>query len=223
MHTVDCAGVSKYFEEGTHRVDVLRDLELRVAAREKVAILGASGSGKSTLLHILGGLETINAGRIAVCNETLADLNEEALCRLRNRAIGFIYQAHHLLPEFSALENVSMPLLIRGLSRDEAFDAARQLLTRAQLAARCAHKPEALSGGERQRVAVCRALITRPQLILADEPTGSLDKQTAERTMDILLEINELATLVMVTHDAAMAARLDRSYQLENGRLRPTS
>lgn len=223
MRMVSCEGLAKRFGEQERAVSVLRGLDLRVEAGDSVAILGVSGSGKSTLLHILGGLERADAGEVSVCGEDLGGLSESALCRLRNRHIGFIYQGHHLLPEFTALENVGLPLRIGGARRAQARERARDLLRRAGLEERLHHKPHELSGGERQRVAVCRALATQPTLVLADEPTGSLDHETASRVVALMLEIGGNATLVVVTHDVSLSARFDRVYQLEDGRLREAS
>ena len=220
MELVRCAGVTKSFGVGDNVAEVLRGLDVRIEAGARVAVLGVSGSGKSTLLHILGGLERADSGEVVVCGSELGGLNEDALCRLRNRRIGFIYQAHHLLPELTALENVGLPLRIGGGSRAEAAARAGELLERAGLERRMEHKPHQLSGGERQRVAVCRALVTQPQLVLADEPTGSLDGETAARVAAMMLEMSETATLVAVTHDTALAARFDRACRLEGGRLR---
>ena len=222
MYTIDCKEINKNFETGGGAVEVLSRLDLQVGENEKVALLGVSGSGKSTLLHILGGLEKADGGEVNVCGKELSNLNESALCVFRSRRIGFIYQMHHLLPEFTALENVALPLLI-GRRSDEtsenAFERANTLLKHVGLAERASHKPHALSGGERQRVAVCRALVAEPQLILADEPTGNLDKGNAASTIDMLFELNESATLVIATHDLSIVERFEHVYRLEQGHL----
>lgn len=217
-----CRGVRKSFAEGSLRVDVLSEVELSVQRGEQVAVVGRSGAGKSTLLHILGGLEEPTTGEIWVAGESMTRLSSVARGRLRNRAMGFIYQFHHLLPEFSALENVAMPLLIGGMAPRAARRAAGAMLERVGLEARLAHKPGELSGGERQRVAVARALVTEPACVLADEPTGNLDRQSADRVFELLQALNREhgTSVVMVTHDTELAARLDRTVMIEDGRLR---
>lgn len=219
---LECRGVVRRFEEGATQLEVLKGVDLSVAPAERVAIIGTSGSGKTTLLQIMGGLDDPNEGTVLVDGQAMHGGDEKAKGDLRNRYIGFVYQFHHLLPEFTAEENVAMPLLIRRDSKSEAFAKARELLSRVGLGERLTHKPGELSGGERQRAAVARALITRPQLVLADEPTGNLDAGNGEHVLSLMLELNrELRTsLVIVTHDHSIAERMDRVLVLEDGRLR---
>ncbi|MEJ2601812.1 MAG: ATP-binding cassette domain-containing protein [Gammaproteobacteria bacterium] len=220
---IECRGLERRFREAGGELVVLRDVDLSVMPAERVAIVGASGSGKTTLLQLLGGLDAPSAGEISICGRAMHGLNDAERGRLRNEAIGFVYQFHHLLPEFTAEENVAMPLLIRRMPKAEAMGEAAALLARVGLAERTHHKPGELSGGERQRAAVARALITRPRVVLADEPTGNLDGQTGERVLDLMLELNrEYGTsLVIVTHDPAIAGRMDRQLELSDGRLVP--
>jgi len=219
---LECSGVARRFTEGDSVLEVLKGVDLSVAPAERVAIIGTSGSGKTTLLQIMGGLDDPNGGEVLVDGQPMHGGDEKAKGDLRNRYIGFVYQFHHLLPEFTAEENVAMPLLIRREAKTDALAQARELLGRVGLGERLTHKPGELSGGERQRAAVARALITRPQLVLADEPTGNLDAGNGEHVLSLMLELNrELQTsLVIVTHDHSIAERMDRVLVLEDGRLR---
>lgn len=218
---LECKSVVRRFREGDSTLEVLSGVNLAVNAAERLAIIGTSGSGKTTLLQIMGGLDEPTSGEVFVNGQSMAHTNETAKATLRNQYIGFVYQFHHLLPEFTAQENVAMPLMIRRVSKDEALRQAAELLDRVGLGARLDHKPGELSGGERQRAAVARALITRPKLVLADEPTGNLDAGNGEHVLRLMLELNqELETsLVIVTHDHSIAERMDRILVLENGLL----
>jgi lipoprotein-releasing system ATP-binding protein len=218
---LEARDVQKSFTQGPVTLEVLQGVMLAVAAGERIAIVGASGSGKTTLLQILGGLDRPTTGHVFVDGQDIHELSEDARGMLRNRALGFVYQFHHLLPEFSALENVAMPLLVRRTAVAEARDKAGEILERVGLTQRLEHRPYQLSGGERQRAAVARALVTQPKIILADEPTGNLDGANAESVFELMLELNRErgTSLVVVTHDMRLANRMDRIYEIQFGRL----
>ncbi|WP_258801390.1 ABC transporter ATP-binding protein [Halomonas sp. DQ26W] len=216
-----CHDLTRIYREGPQDVTVLEGLELEVRAGERVAIVGSSGSGKTTLLNLLGGLDRPTRGEVLIADESLLDLGETALGRFRNRHIGFVYQFHHLLAEFTALENAALPLIVRGQSKKAAESRARELLIRVGIAERADHKPGELSGGERQRVAIARALVTDPSLVLMDEPTGNLDQTTAASILALMDELarTTACAFVIVTHDPSMAAHQDRVLKLDDGRL----
>ena len=219
---IQCQNVGKTYDDGSLKVEVLRNIDFQVASGEGIGIIGASGSGKSTLLHILGGLDKPTSGEVKIQGQGLNSLSQVAIGQLRNRHLGFVYQFHHLLPEFSALENVMMPLLVARKSRAEAQAAAAEILEKVGLGSRKTHRPAELSGGERQPAAIARALVTKPDCLLADEPTGNLDRKNATHALEMMLELKrELGTaLIVVTHDEQLAKRFDRVLTMDDGSLR---
>ncbi|MCT6881913.1 MULTISPECIES: lipoprotein-releasing ABC transporter ATP-binding protein LolD [Snodgrassella] len=222
-YVIECEHVSKTYDDGHLQVSVLDDLNFKIGSGRSISVVGASGSGKSTLLHLLGGLDTPSSGSIRLMGRDITELSQKAIGQLRNQYLGFVYQFHHLLPEFTALENVMMPLLIGHMPKAQAEEQARAMLDKVGLKQRLAHRPGELSGGERQRAAIARALVTHPACILADEPTGNLDRKNASNVLDMMLDLqHELGTsLVVVTHDDELAVRFDEVLTVSDGKLIP--
>lgn len=220
---LDSKNLVKSYHDGTSIIEVLRGIDITISKGDSVAIIGPSGSGKSTFLHLLGGLDQPTSGQVCINDVNWQKINEKQRCQLRNQRLGFVYQFHHLLPEFSALENVAMPLLLAGMEVNNATEQASDMLDNVGLKSRKSHKPAQLSGGERQRVAIARALVHKPQCVLADEPTGNLDQATASRVFDLMLELNKQmkTALIIVTHDQQIAKRMDRILTLQEGILSP--
>jgi len=222
---LECKNLVKTFIDGHRKVAVLHDLDWTVDTSDLIGIIGASGSGKSTLLHLLGGLDKPTSGQVLVNGQDIHQMTTNQLAEMRNRDIGFVYQFHHLLMEFSALENVMMPLLLQGIKRKEATERAQRVLEKVGLSERVEHRPSELSGGERQRVAIARALVTNPKIVLADEPTGNLDQQTAAEIFNLIKQLNQQidTCFVMVTHDLEIAKKMEKVYRLNNGHLEPVN
>jgi lipoprotein-releasing system ATP-binding protein len=218
-HVLSCENLTKFFTDGQRKIQIFEDLDFSIEAGETVAIMGASGSGKSTLLHLLGGLDTPNAGEIIIQGQKLSSMSGKQRGQLRNQHLGFVYQFHHLLPEFSALENVMMPLLIGKVTKAEANKRAQEILEQVGLADRMSHRPAQLSGGERQRAAIARAMVTKPACILADEPTGNLDEKTASAVMELFIALKDQynTALILVTHDHKVAKQMNHHYLLKQG------
>lgn len=221
-NVLECINISKSFHDGDNEIEVLKEVNLTIKANETVAIIGASGSGKSTLLHILGGLDSPSSGEVFIQQQNIHQMSPKEQGLFRNKHLGFIYQFHHLLAEFTALENVAMPLLIAGKSHAEAFSAAEEIIAKVGLSNRSSHRPSQLSGGERQRIAIARAAVTKPTCILADEPTGNLDRATANAVNDLMLELNESAgtSFLVVSHDLKLAQSMQKNYEMIDGELK---
>ncbi|MFC1015349.1 lipoprotein-releasing ABC transporter ATP-binding protein LolD [Pasteurella multocida] len=221
-HLLHCQHITKYYQEGAQQTQVLKDISFSMQAGELVAIVGSSGSGKSTLLHVLGGLDQPTSGEVFIQNQSLQKINANQLAQLRNQYLGFVYQFHHLMADFSALENVMMPMLIGKQNKSEAQDRAEKMLTAVGLSHRISHRPSALSGGERQRVAIARSLVNHPALVLADEPTGNLDRKTTESIFELIKQLNQEQNIafLLVTHDLALAEKLSRRLVMQDGVLR---
>lgn len=218
-HLLHCQHITKYYQEGSQRTQVLKDVSFSMQAGELVAIVGSSGSGKSTLLHVLGGLDQPTSGEVFIQNQSLQKINGNQLAQLRNQYLGFVYQFHHLMADFSALENVMMPMLIGKQNKSEAQDRAEKMLTAVGLSHRISHRPSALSGGERQRVAIARSLVNNPALVLADEPTGNLDRKTTESIFELIKQLNREQNIafLLVTHDLSLAEKLSRRFVMQDG------